>query len=76
MAHNIGSMAFSVIMSLWVILLGFQSSALGGLLCWFCGPYQFVFAKCESMVAKWLWSCAALNSIVAMLIQAMNSQGA
>lgn len=78
MAHYIGSMAFSVIMSLWVILLGFQSSALDGLLCWFCGPYQiyFVFAKCESTVVKWLWSCAVLNSIVAMLIQAMSAQGA
>ncbi|MFZ2874584.1 MAG: hypothetical protein WAZ94_08895 [Phycisphaerales bacterium] len=71
-------MAFSAIMSLWVIVLGFQSSALGGLLCWSCGPYQiyFVSAKCESTVVKWLRSCAVLNSIVAMLIRAMNSQGA
>ncbi len=75
-AHFIASMAFSVIASLWVILLGFQSSALDGLLCWFCGPYQiyFVFAKCESTIVKWVWSCALLNSIVAAVLQAMNNQ--
>lgn len=72
-AHFIASMAFSAIMSLWVILLGFQSSALDGLLSWFFWPYQiyFVFVKCESTIVKWLWSCAVVNSIAAALVYAM-----